>query len=75
MLTFLMVISLHFSGLGAISAAVMSSTDSSILSASTMFSRNIYKPLREVLSEKGVSLSANPFYNSYYRPQTKFGKR
>jgi Na+/proline symporter len=32
-----------FFGLGAISAAVMSSTDSSMLSASTMLSRNVYK--------------------------------
>ncbi|KXJ09271.1 high-affinity choline transporter 1 isoform X2 [Exaiptasia diaphana] len=34
-----------FFGLGAISAAVMSSTDSSILSASSMFTHNIYKTL------------------------------
>ncbi|KAJ9597278.1 hypothetical protein L9F63_011882, partial [Diploptera punctata] len=32
-----------FVGLGAISAAVMSSADASILSSSSMFSRNIYK--------------------------------
>ncbi|GLH15807.1 Uncharacterized protein GBIM_20236 [Gryllus bimaculatus] len=32
-----------FFGLGAISAAVMASADSSILSSSSMFSRNIYK--------------------------------
>ncbi|XP_022098279.1 high-affinity choline transporter 1-like [Acanthaster planci] len=34
-----------FVGLGAVSAAVMSSTDSSILSASSMFTHNIYKKL------------------------------
>ena len=32
-----------FFGLGAISAAVMSSADSSVLSASSMFARNIWK--------------------------------
>ena len=32
-----------FFGLGAVSAAVMSSTDSSMLSASTMMARNVYK--------------------------------
>jgi high affinity choline transporter 7 len=34
-----------FFGLGAVSAAVMSSADSCILSASTMFTHNIYKAI------------------------------
>ena len=36
---------ISFFGLGAVSAAVMSSADSSILSASTMFSHNIYRSI------------------------------
>lgn len=44
-----------FFGLGAISAAVMSSTDSSMLSASTMLARNVYKKVfRPNCSEKEV---------------------
>nr|XP_022316621.1 high-affinity choline transporter 1-like isoform X2 [Crassostrea virginica]XP_022316628.1 high-affinity choline transporter 1-like isoform X2 [Crassostrea virginica]XP_022316636.1 high-affinity choline transporter 1-like isoform X2 [Crassostrea virginica] len=44
-----------FFGLGAVSAAVMSSADSSILSASCMFARNIYKMIfRQKASEKEI---------------------
>ena len=44
-----------FFGLGAVSAAVMSSTDSSMLSASTMIARNFYKKvIRPHAKEKEV---------------------
>lgn len=46
-----------FLGLGAISAAVMSSADSSILSAASMFARNIYRNIfRQSASEKEIIL-------------------
>lgn len=47
-----------FFGLGAISAAVMSSTDSSMLSASTMIARNVYKTVfRPNATEKEVLIA------------------
>ena len=39
-------------GLGAVSAAVMSSADSAVLSVSTMFARNVYKPIRNLIFRK-----------------------
>ena len=45
-------------GLGAVAAAVMSSVDSSILSASSMFTWNIYRPLvNPDASEKTIRMS------------------
>ena len=41
-------------GLGALAAAVMSSTDSSALSASSMFAKNMYKPIREAIYTKSM---------------------
>lgn len=44
-----------FFGLGAVSAAVMSSADSSVLGASSMFARNIYKLIfRQRASEREI---------------------
>lgn len=44
-----------FFGLGAVSAAVMSSADSSVLSASSMFARNVYKLMfRQKASEMEI---------------------
>lgn len=54
-LQYLTPAAVSFVGLGAVSAAVMSSSDSSILSASSMFARNIYKLIfRQNASEKEV---------------------
>ncbi|XP_078494547.1 high-affinity choline transporter 1-like isoform X2 [Ciona intestinalis] len=52
-LQYLTPVAVSFFGLGAVSAAVMSSADSSILSASSMFTRNIYNvTFRQKASEK-----------------------
>ncbi|XP_067934602.1 high-affinity choline transporter 1-like [Watersipora subatra] len=54
-LQYLVPPAVSFIGLGAISAAVMSSADSSILSASSMFARNVYKlTIRPKASEKEI---------------------
>lgn len=52
-----------FFALGAISAAIMSSADSSVLSASSMFARNIYR----MLLRQSVSLTYTYFsIHKYY---------
>uniref|UniRef100_A0A8D0B7U8 High affinity choline transporter 1 n=1 Tax=Salvator merianae TaxID=96440 RepID=A0A8D0B7U8_SALMN len=52
-LQYLCPVYISFFGLGAVSAAVMSSADSSILSASSMFARNIYQLVfRQSASDK-----------------------
>lgn len=54
-LQFLTPAFVSFVGLGAVSAAVMSSSDSSILGASSMFARNVYKLIfRQNASEHEV---------------------
>ncbi|XP_028583815.1 high affinity choline transporter 1 isoform X1 [Podarcis muralis] len=54
-LQYLCPVYISFFGLGAVSAAVMSSADSSILSASSMFARNIYQlSFRQSASDKEI---------------------
>ncbi|XP_070540279.1 high-affinity choline transporter 1-like [Ptychodera flava] len=54
-LQYLTPTAVSFFGLGAVSAAVMSSADSSILSASSMFARNVYKLVfRQAASEREI---------------------
>ncbi|ELU11061.1 hypothetical protein CAPTEDRAFT_183218 [Capitella teleta] len=51
-LNFLTPVPVAVIGLGAVSAAVMSSSDSAVLSSSSMFARNIYKPLRNAIGSR-----------------------
>ncbi|XP_058042234.1 high affinity choline transporter 1 [Ahaetulla prasina] len=54
-LQYLCPLYISFFGLGAVSAAVMSSADSSILSASSMFARNIYQlSFRQTASDNEI---------------------
>ncbi|KAK3089314.1 hypothetical protein FSP39_002626 [Pinctada imbricata] len=54
-LQYLTPVWVSFIGLGAVSAAVMSSADSSILSSSAMFARNVYKMIfRQKASEREI---------------------
>ncbi|XP_013396451.1 high-affinity choline transporter 1 [Lingula anatina] len=54
-LQYLCPTAVSFIGLGSISAAVMSSADSSVLSASSMFARNVYKmTCRQNASEREI---------------------
>lgn len=57
-LQYLCPVYISFFGLGAVSAAVMSSADSSILSASSMFARNIY----QLTFRQSVSLNYKDFF-------------
>lgn len=59
---------ISFFGLGAVSAAVMSSADSSILSASSMFARNIYKlAFRQSVSPPLINATDNLQLPKFYR--------
>ena len=49
-----------FFGLGAVSAAVMSSIDSSMLSASSMLARNVYQ-VRNRNLQQSLALHSNVF--------------
>ncbi|XP_076365533.1 high-affinity choline transporter 1-like isoform X1 [Tachypleus tridentatus] len=54
-LQYLTPTAVSFFGLGAVSAAVMSSSDSSVLSASSMFAHNVYKLIfRQNASEREI---------------------
>ena len=61
---------ISFIGLGAVSAAVMSSVDSSVLSASSMFAHNIYKTIfRQRV--RIFSIRHSPYTFPYKEPLNK----
>ena len=63
-------------GIGTISAAVMSSADSSILSSSSMFSRNFYKmTLRPNASDKELLYSTFLKMIVLSRKMTELGRK
>ncbi|KAG7239762.1 hypothetical protein CRUP_018329, partial [Coryphaenoides rupestris] len=61
-----------FFGLGAVSAAVMSSADSSILSASSMFARNIYQMAFRQSVRLSVTLTPPPHLTYLPPPPCSF---
>ena len=63
-LQYLTPAAVSFFGLGAVSAAVMSSADSSVLSASSMFARNVYKLIfRPSVSTKIPETTCSCFFS------------
>lgn len=63
-----------FIGLGAVSAAVMSSADSSVLSASSMFARNVWKLVfRNQVRSLSLFTSHRKSFSSFQRhPNAKY---
>ena len=53
---------ISFCGLGAVSAATMSSADSSVLGASSMFARNVYRLIFRPRVNNKVHQSSGPYF-------------
>ena len=70
-LQYLTPTAVSFIGLGAVSAAVMSSTDSSMLSASSMFAHNIYK----LIFRQKVKYCVSSMGSQTRFPETRRGPR